>query len=153
MSDILDRIDPDNSIRWALQNVASGNGSRYTGALDALRYLAERGDVRLPGEPTLAELRAKVEALPTWCRGVSWETALIDHVQRKDVLALFDPKRADPGFRFGDFVTNAATGGTALYLRGNGADGICVSTNGFYDVWKTADVRAATADEIATARG
>lgn len=115
MTDLLKRIDPDGMAFIAFAAAyANDHRGRYPDPghrrylADAVRVLAERGLLRDPAEPTLAEIREKVEALPTLhglvlCGPSADGTARTEImrrddecVRRTDVLALLEPKKPEP---------------------------------------------------------
>lgn len=151
-------IDPSMTIRYALHNLAEGSGERYEASLLALDYLASSGVLRDPGEPTLAEVREKVEALGWVPSPIIKDGQRLQLVYRYEVLALLEPRDPEPHFKPGDWVCalNEPTPHAALVTRMPVGLGILSLSfpQGCYERFGGIDeYRFATPEEIARARG
>ncbi len=106
MSDLLSRIDPDGSLARGYHDVRD---IRYGDPGLALEHVAEffvkHGLLRFPDEPTLAEIRERVEALPMpqfyspteqrfyFGKGETASPTTAMQLYRNRVLALLEPMK------------------------------------------------------------
>jgi hypothetical protein len=117
-------------------------------ALDVLR---ERGLLRDPDEPTLAEIRKTVQR---WADGQRSGDAWAAYNR---VLALIEPKKPEPTWKPGDWVVLAGHTTVLAPNENDPANPVIPGIGGVYNVINTLTcsepIRPATPDEIAKARG
>ena len=169
MSDLLKRVDPKGDLRktYAWWLCALGYVDPHTGFERLLDFFSEHGLLRDPDEPTIAEIRETIKTLRsgwvaapsgiTFSDGREYRSWVGDaHVLvRSDVLALLEPKKPEPVYRRGDWVVRRASesSGPHLVIKADVNSRVWLNVDDGWGWWPREELRYATAEEIAKARG
>jgi hypothetical protein len=157
--DALKRFDPDGAIRGDVER-AYGSPSFDEVANILLSVLERRGMLREPGEPTAAELRERLCALPRVdvpvqpAASVAARPRVFAAVLWRDVLGALEPPKPEPPLKPGDWIV---VGNCTTVLAPDEAQPDDPMIPGFGNLLRVVaggtPVRRATAQEIARVRG